>query len=693
MSRLAIGMLIGSSLLFGGCGASLQSRLDSRPELDGDRPEPLVGATYSLPMLTYEMKIARALAACPAPVTFKLASGEEYKAPDDGVWSGDFDVRVAVQAVAGSAPGERFRYDPGKLKAISKTTAFKMTYHPGGDRLAGINATLDDQSGAILGDFAKVGLAVASVALGPAMGGLSLLAPPAAATKAANDGNFNALSAKERKAKKAKEVALTAKALAETAKADRRLAAALDRAAEKDVEMIVCTDAARKLLGERKKKADAKSKAAEAATVQSRLVEKLLRVAQVRRLSTAKQKDLEDAAAAMAEQLTVAEQAQTSVDEIDASLAKAVTATWPKTPLARADSAGKQGPEMIADGVGPSKALFTPLLERRKVKLLNPKKFAAALIGDDALRLSIGTQASAFLDGDGNSRWTEKYAEDVATSQGQKCRTPYNHTLDNQRATVADCVSARVQALTAVLKADSGVQALTAVLKADSGVKTGQDSGVKDKAKANEKPKPDAGTVTQVPAWHGRIHKGLLYRLPVAGSFTLCLKSNATDTDCTPGKALLQQPALIPQLGALRVLPLKNGMFQNTGLTANFDALGQPTDVSFNTTKAIAANIAASAAGIAAQAQLFDETRRKQAKDARTEAAAAAAVDAAKALADAARAEAASKAIATADRTRAEELVKDLTADANLATVRLTLARAVDALQDYEANPPVAPPR
>ncbi len=648
-----------ASLLLGGCGASLQSRVDSMVEARPGRAEPLVGATYSLPMLAYELKITRSLAACPGPVALTVGNDDKPMV-FDAVWTGEIDAPVLVQATPRSLPGERFRYDPGKLKAISKTTAFKMTYHPGGDRLAGINATLDDQTGAILGDVAKAGLAVASVALGPATGGASLsgLAPALDGLTGSEKAQFSALEKSDFlkipvNLKMSKELL----AAIARAKAKAALGTSLDAAliASSDpVEMIVCTDAGRALLARKQTETTNKSVAAAAAAVAARRAEALLAVARVRRLSQDGRDRLEDAAAEAARQLDLADAAQAAIVEIDTGLSAGVTATWPKSPGDRVAAAGRYGPAAIDDGVAAARRKFGPLLERRTIKLLNPYKFALALQANRALRDSIGAQATAFLDGNGEPRRSaEKLAEEVAKSVGRRCRSADGVS----RADFTACGEALITPLTAVLEAEKGASLRQDLRETVVGSET-------------------------VKAWDDRIHKGLLYRLPVAGHFTLCKAADAT-TDGCPSVRLLREATSIPQLGALRVLPLKNGMFQNTGLVANFDASGNLTDVAFNTSKAIAANAAAAAAAVAKDIKDSDEARRKQAKEAETAAVAKAAAAKAEALADAARAEAAAKSVATAERTAAEELAKDLTADANVAKVRLTLAQAEAALLDY----------
>jgi trimeric autotransporter adhesin len=688
MARTITAAAMMASLLFGGCGASLQSRFDTPPVKQPDplesppkpaaprpapgaelpkpaappstfREEPLVGATYSLPMLAYDLKINRSLAACPAPVS--LVVGDDVTPTvTSSVWSGEIDIKTEVQAAALSLPGERFRYDPGKLKAISKTTAFKMTYHPGGDRLAGINATLDDQTGAILGDVAKVGLAIASVALGPATGGASLLAlPPTiqglSGGEKAELRNMQETGFVSQRLGIGKSRAFLAELARAQAVATRvpPLEAALVASSD-TVEMIVCTDAGRALLVRRQAEATNKGKAAAAAAVAARRAEALLAVARVRRLGTTARNRLQDAAVEAARQLDAADAAQAEIAELDAQLAVGSTMIWPKSPAEPVAVAGRFGPVAIEEGVDAARLKFGSLFVRRQVPLLNPFKFALALQADKALRDSIGAQATAFLDGNGEPRKTqERVKNDVTVAVARKCRS----APGGSQAEYIACAMALIGPLTAVLQAEAGA------------------------SQRRDLPSPVDGS-KPVPQWRERIHKGLLYRLPVAGHFTLCKAADATKDGC-PGVTLLREAAQIPQLGALRVLPLKNGMFQNTGLVANFDASGNLTDVAFNTTKAIAANAATAAAAIAKDIKDFDDARRKQVKEAEAEAVAKAAAAKAEALAEAARAQAAATAVATAARTAADELTKDLTADANVAKARLTLAQAEAALLDY----------
>lgn len=103
------------------------------------------GVSYQLPMVQYTVKITHSLESCPAdapPVfTVKVEAQERYVA------------------------GERFEVDYQTMSSAFKTTAFDMSLHDSGT-LHTINARAQDQTGTVLTNVARIGLAVAGAAGG-----------------------------------------------------------------------------------------------------------------------------------------------------------------------------------------------------------------------------------------------------------------------------------------------------------------------------------------------------------------------------------------------------------------------------------------------------------------------------------------------------------------------------------------------
>lgn len=130
----------------------------------------LSGMTYALPMLQYEVEATRLLASCPEPVKIEGdTSGRE-------IWSGRIAVELDAKAKPSQIAGERYAIDYSKLDGWLKTTSFAIEYQPGTDILKGINVSVADQSGELVGGVVKTGLTIAAVASGPAGAGAVIAA-------------------------------------------------------------------------------------------------------------------------------------------------------------------------------------------------------------------------------------------------------------------------------------------------------------------------------------------------------------------------------------------------------------------------------------------------------------------------------------------------------------------------------------
>ena len=83
---------------------------------------------------------------------------------------------------------------------------------------------------------------------------------------------------------------------------------------------------------------------------------------------------------------------------------------------------------------------------------------------------------------------------------------------------------------------------------------------------------------------------------------------------CLKDGDLIAKAVRVPQFGQLRFVPLKNDIFENSGLVINIDETGQPSDISFISSKAAGATLAAATSKIASEAKTFDEARRAKAE-------------------------------------------------------------------------------
>ena len=191
--------------------------------------------------------------------------------------------------------------------------------------------------------------------------------------------------------------------------------------------------------------------------------------------------------------------------------------------------------------------------------------------------------------------------------------------------------------------------------------------------------------------------KGLFYRIAVRGNLDFCRATpDPMALACTDPTKIINAAVMIPQLGRLRFLALKNGVVENSGLIANFAENGMPTDVSFVTSKAAGAAMAAAAANAGKKAKDFDDARRKERKEDQATKDAKSSADAATAkaekdaadkqgIADAAAKKAEEVVAETMVRTANQKLADDAQAEADLANARLAVIVAAACLCAAEA--------
>src|SRR6478609_2396833 len=109
------------------------------------------GASYSLPMIQYDIELTRLLDSCDA-----------HNLP-----------KFALQATATEryVAGESFEIDPTSLSSILKTSAMGLENHEDLNTLKSFNASADDKTGDILVAVARTGIAVAGALSGVPLAG------------------------------------------------------------------------------------------------------------------------------------------------------------------------------------------------------------------------------------------------------------------------------------------------------------------------------------------------------------------------------------------------------------------------------------------------------------------------------------------------------------------------------------------
>lgn len=116
---------------------------DIAPPAEG---EALKGASYALPMVQFDLEIARSLSSCDATAAPVFA--------------------VKATAKESYVEGERFEIDPSALSSVFKTSSLAIEKYDDLDTLKSFNASADDRTGDILVAVARTGIAIAGATAG-----------------------------------------------------------------------------------------------------------------------------------------------------------------------------------------------------------------------------------------------------------------------------------------------------------------------------------------------------------------------------------------------------------------------------------------------------------------------------------------------------------------------------------------------
>ena len=646
-----------AALALSACKTSLQSVQDVPSKADPNNA--IRGATYSLPMLTFDITVTRSLAGCGNKIRLPPidANGEETDGEVLDLWVGGPQIAIAATAKSEMIPGKRFRYDPAKLTGPSKTTNFQMTYQKDSDLLKGINSTTEDQTGPIIGDVVKVGLAVAGVALGPGTAaGAGLAAASAAATIEAlpvaqpaiasdgGEGNPHA-SFDFTKLKNPLNTQTTRqKKLIELVKL-------ISNSSQKKY-MVICTNDTQSTIDTLNEAKNEKKNQADIAASLVRDIEKIVDVAKVVKPSEDDISLFKDQLPKLITALAESEKQQKIIDEANNKLNFEKSARWPQDEDNKNTNHENYLKQLDAN-YEDFQSILTNTENQKPIIVLDSKDFANKLSQRPDLIKEFPDWASTYVFPDGTSRFTKATNNN---SDGACADTKSNVSVEKCLKTLLP-VAVSLQAA-----AGHGDPVCSGPLESCSAAH----SEITQKTNG---PKPA---------------EGLFYRIPAHGTLKLCRATVDTTQkpldSCVGSSNIINEAVMIPQIGRLQFLPLKNLVFENNGLVANFDENGMLTDVKFVTSKAAGAGLASAAAGIAKDIKEFDDTRRKERKDDKE------AKDK-EAKAEAAEAKAKKEEADTATRTANENLAKDARADADLADAKRLRIIALRCLAIIDANP------
>ena len=157
MSRHPVLLSLAVCGLLGAC-----THLSSGPDRHVTGPQQaLTGATYSLPMLQYQLTLTRTLTGCPMPVP---VLGVDLIEPS-------LTFKTEAKATSRYVRGESFVVDYGALSSVFKTSSFAIERYPSGT-LKSLNAAAEDLTGDILKDAVKTAIQTAAIVTGaPSTGG------------------------------------------------------------------------------------------------------------------------------------------------------------------------------------------------------------------------------------------------------------------------------------------------------------------------------------------------------------------------------------------------------------------------------------------------------------------------------------------------------------------------------------------
>lgn len=595
--------LIPLSLTIGAC-----THLAVGPDrlVTADRSTALPGATYSLPMLQYDLKLQRTVTACPEEVSIPGSGGSQST-----FWTGDLAINLEVTAVANQIPGERYWIDYSKLDSWMKTTSFNLEYQPGGtDLLKSVNVSVEDHTGEVVGNVVKAGIAVAGVAAGPAgtaaaAGLITATSVPDKASVIADlnkSSAFKALTTDRQQQMILREFLRRQHAQAQSDEALRGHLKALVAAASERRTILTCTkDVVDKLNGRKRlaEKLKADNKTLEDATA---AVEAMTKLAAVRALNPTRRDALANDAESMLAAGKAVADGKKAIADIEEELGVTKTQSWPS---AFSDSSTDNAGELSAADTKKLTGLFVAAPVAADV--IKPNELAAALAKDAhlaGLRRIAKEFVNIYVDDKGNPKPFK------VKPQLPPCAGP-GAKLDSC-LTGLTTIQAKIEPVASdMLPGCTGTNAPECLTRY-----TAPAANAKGEAPARGE---EASLPKMIVARGDGMHSGLFVRPPVRAILTICRKPAAGETSddgyCAPGTSSLvkDDKVLAPQLGQLRYFRLVNQAFSNNGLQVSLTKDGAIEKFQYASSKSIAQGLSAAAADAATQAAAFDKARRDEA--------------------------------------------------------------------------------
>ena len=647
-------LTIVSTSLLAGCTTQLATspdRVRTLADATKNRAEAtqaLEGISYALPMLQYDIAVSGRIETCADPVVIETSDGASKDKKTSPLQKNGEPLYVPTLSFAVSAepkpkvvPGERYLIDYRRLTNGNKTTSFAIAYHPDGELLKSVNASVDDKTDEVGKAALGVGLAVFGAVFPPAGAAIAGIGAAAAATPAAapagnaakiSAGFFESADGFDRArlqnlfALKAMSDAFSkqpAPVVPNPVTTEEKLAA-LFRKHAKSTKLVVCTKATFDAVAARAQLVDEidalKTKAlsdprgrfpvtvgkvtisrpiADSGTLAdlTARINDLLPLATARALSEVDRARFVAMLAWQRDILSEIELREAKLPKANAKLAQTSSVTWPT------DFQG-----------GAAEPLYQPVpdkedttnfanvqLELKDVQLVDQAAVAGELrsiLDTDELRKKFAAIYNAYIDADNKPRKFKPLTDcSGTTATVQSCvNTNMGLTVELTPAQVVKCAkTAQVACFTTI--ADQN--AINAELK------TAYETCVRNGGKKCQEPQPVPTEIHH--ATGSPPLPGMLVRQPAAATLAIC-RTAKKDT-CGADSIVEKKQVDVPQYGQLRLLPLVNKVFRNNSLTLTVSPLGRIESFSYASNKAVAQVVSAMLKSGTDQYQAFRKER------------------------------------------------------------------------------------
>ncbi|MGQ2941865.1 MAG: hypothetical protein ACT6Q7_10195 [Blastomonas fulva] len=573
----------------------------------GTPDQALSGVPYALPMLQYDVAVSRTLTGCPEPVRI------EGDAADGQFWKGSVAVELAATATPNQIAGERYLINYSKLDGALKTTNFSIEYQPGTEILKGLNVSVEDHSGEVVGNVVKAGLAVAAVASGPAGAGAAtigagttlLSATGAGAPKVNNYSKIlpgdvvarlDALMGTPVPSLSQQALDRALKQAAADEQATRQQLIALVRANSASKTFLTCTAVAAVDVAKRGTLAATLESDGKKLKAANSALETLTKLATVRGLTKEGRTKLGDTVEQVLMLSKSVEDTQAALTAIDKRLGTADNTAWPTSFADRSVN-----PFSKLDGDATGKLVKLLVAAPVTALVIDAQKLADALALTSAKDLALyRTFAKPFVDA---------YINDDGTAKRFTSDPVFAGCSGDSAVAIAPgtCIAS----LTTLA---AGLEAVKTDVLPDC--PTGAPECRSTLAAGAQTERGDFPR--QVLGRSAAPQDGLFLRPPVRAQLTICRVAASGETAGPLGCAktaknlVKDDKVLAPQLGQLRYFRLVNQMFSNNGLSISLTKEGAIEKFQYASSKSIAQGITAAAADAATQVAAFDKQRRDE---------------------------------------------------------------------------------